>query len=127
MEKVIFAGPQITQLFQEQDCSTQLNSTERRVWKVSEDVCRNSLSNEKKENYSEFVKQLISSYSAIGCNMLWKLRILLLYSNFFVLKIRAPSRRNMAKCSISTFRKWKRGTVGCILLQSYRRDMKWRI
>jgi len=34
----IFICPQITQLFEEQDLSIKLNSTERRAWKASENV-----------------------------------------------------------------------------------------
>jgi hypothetical protein len=38
MKEGIFVGPQMTQLLAEQDCGTQLNSTERSAWKLSEDV-----------------------------------------------------------------------------------------
>jgi len=38
MKRGIFAAPQITRLFEEQDCSTKLNSTERRAWKLPEGV-----------------------------------------------------------------------------------------
>ena len=58
MKEGIFIGPQITQLFEGQDFTTKLYSTERRAWKALENVCRNSLSNEKVENYSEIVWEL---------------------------------------------------------------------
>jgi hypothetical protein len=40
MKEGIFVGPQMT-LFEDQDFSTKLNSTERRAWKAFENVCRN--------------------------------------------------------------------------------------
>jgi hypothetical protein len=47
MKERIFVGPQITQLFNDQDFSTKLTSTGRRAWKAIENVCRNFLVNEK--------------------------------------------------------------------------------
>jgi hypothetical protein len=46
MKEGIFVGPQIT-LFDDQHFSTKLTSTERRTWKVFENVFRNFLVNEK--------------------------------------------------------------------------------
>jgi hypothetical protein len=40
-EKEIFAGPQITQLFEDQYFSKHLNSTKIRAWKALEKACRN--------------------------------------------------------------------------------------
>jgi len=34
LKEGIFVGPQITQLFEDQDFSAALNSAERRAWKV---------------------------------------------------------------------------------------------
>jgi hypothetical protein len=63
----IFIGPQVTQLLKDQDFNTQLNLAERRSWKAFEkNVCRNFKHNEKVENYSEIVQELISSYSSLG-------------------------------------------------------------
>ena len=61
----VFVGPQITQLFEDQDCSIKLNSTERRAWKVFENVCTNFIGHEKAENCSEIVQQLFSPNSAV--------------------------------------------------------------
>jgi hypothetical protein len=58
-------NPQIKQLFEDQDFSAKLNSTERRAWKAFESIYRNFLGNEKVKNYSEIVQELISPYSAI--------------------------------------------------------------
>jgi hypothetical protein len=83
MKEVIVLGSQITELLEDQDFSTKLASTERTAWKVFQNVCRNVLGNEKAENCSETVQQLISSHSAIGCNMSLKLRFLLSHLDFF--------------------------------------------
>jgi len=70
MIKGISVGPQITQLLKDQDFNTKLNLAERRAWKAFEkSVCRNFLGNEKAENYSEIVHELVLSYSSLGCNM----------------------------------------------------------
>jgi hypothetical protein len=45
----VFFGQQITQLFEDQNLSTKLNSRERTTWMASENVCRNFLSNEKRK------------------------------------------------------------------------------
>jgi CRISPR/Cas system-associated protein Csx1 len=58
-KEVIIVVPQITQQFADHDFSTKLNSTERRAWKASENICRNFLRNEKAENHSEIVRELI--------------------------------------------------------------------
>jgi tRNA 2-selenouridine synthase SelU len=62
----IFIGPQIKQLFKDQDFSTKLNSTERRALNAFENTCRNFLGSEKVENCSAIVQELILSYSAVG-------------------------------------------------------------
>jgi hypothetical protein len=69
MKDGIFVGPQIKQLFEDHDFSTKLKATERRAWEASENVCGTFLGNEKAENYSDIVQDLISSYSAVGCHM----------------------------------------------------------
>jgi hypothetical protein len=55
----------ITQPFKGQDVSIILNTTRRRGRKAFENVCRIFLGNEKEENYSEIVQELISSYRAM--------------------------------------------------------------
>jgi hypothetical protein len=76
MKEEIFDGPQIKQLLEDHDFSTKLNATERRAWEASESVCRNILGNKEVDNYSGILQELISSHSAMGCNMSLKLRFL---------------------------------------------------
>ena len=47
MKEGIFVGPQITQLFEDQDFSTKLNYTDKRAWMAFENVCRNFPGKEK--------------------------------------------------------------------------------
>lgn len=54
---------------QRKDFRTKLNFKERRAWKAFEKFCRNFIGKEKEENYSEIMHDLISSRSAMGCNM----------------------------------------------------------
>ena len=61
----IFIGPQITQLFEDQDFSKKLNSTEWRAQKAFENVQKLS-GNEKVENDSETVQERTSLYCANG-------------------------------------------------------------
>jgi len=83
MKEGIFVGPQIKQIFEDQTFSTKLNFTERRAWKAFENIRINILGKERPENYSDTVQELISSYSAVGCNMSLKLHFLHSLPDFF--------------------------------------------
>jgi len=69
MKELIVFGPQLKQLIEDHNFSTKLNATERRAWLAFEIVCRNFLDCEKGKNYCEIVQEVISSYSAMGCNL----------------------------------------------------------
>ena len=98
MKERIFAAPQITQLFAEKDFRTKLHFKKSRAWEAFENFCRSFLGNEKDENYSEIVQDLISSQSAMGCNV--TLTRHFLHSNLeFFLKTWLPSPRDLAKIS----------------------------
>jgi hypothetical protein len=73
MKEGIFGGPHSTQPFEDQAFSTELISEERRAWKVFENFCRIFTGNEKAGHYSDIIQKLISSYSAVECNVLLKL------------------------------------------------------
>jgi len=103
LKKCIFIHPQMKQLFEDQDFSTKLNSTQRRAWKSSENACRNFLGKEKEENYSASVQEPISSHSSMGCNMSSKLHCLHSHSEFFFPKTWDPTLMNMMKGSIKIF------------------------
>ena len=74
-----------------------------------ETSAENLLSNEKEENYSEMMKQLISSHNAMGCNMSWKLNFLLSHFGFFFSKnFRAVSEEHGEKFHQHIFQTEKR-------------------
>jgi hypothetical protein len=91
MKEGIVVGLQIKQLFEDHDFSTKLNATERRAWEDSENVCRKFLGNEKAENYSDTVQELISSYSVMGCTMSMKLHFQHSHLNGFLENMEALS------------------------------------
>jgi hypothetical protein len=84
MKEGSFIGSQTRQLFENQDFSTELNSTERRAWKAFENICRNFLGNKKVESYSEIEQELISLYHAMVGNMSLKLNFLRYIRIFFL-------------------------------------------
>jgi len=124
-------GSQIKQLFGDQNLSTKLNAIERRTWEAFENVCKHFLGNKKTENYSENVQELISSYSATGCNMSLKLHFLHFYFNFF-LQMWEQSPMNLAKFPSRHFPHGKRYSgneskyIGWLLLKFHKGDTKWQ-
>jgi hypothetical protein len=100
----IFVGPRIKQLFENHDISTKLNATERRARKAFENVWRTFLGNEKADNYSDIVQELISSYSA--CNMSLKLHFMHSHLNFFFSENMGAISDKHGKTFIRTFPKW---------------------
>jgi len=125
-------GWQIKQLFEDQNPSIKLNAIERRAWEAFENVCKHFLGNKKAENYSENVQELISSYSATGCNMSLKLHFLHFYFNFFPENVTAVS-HELGKVSIQTFPTWKKAQwkteskyIRWLLLKFNNGDTKWQ-
>jgi len=106
----IFVGTQTKQIFEDQILCTKLNFTERRAWKAFGNFRRHFLDKERKENCSEIVQELISSYSAVGYNVSLKLHFLHSLSDFF-LNTSEPSPMDIAIDSISAFPKLERGGV----------------
>jgi hypothetical protein len=54
---------------EDQEFNTKLNSTKRTAWKTFEETSRNFPGNEKFENYSHEVQELISSHSVMWGNV----------------------------------------------------------
>ena len=91
MKEGIFVGSQTKQIFEDHTLSTKLNFTERRAWKAFENIRRHFLGKERMENYSEIVQELISSCSAMGCNVPLKLHFLHSLQDFFSVNMGAIS------------------------------------
>ena len=77
MKEGIFIGPQIKQLFEDQ----ALSNEELGIY--LETSAETFPRNEKAENYSEIGQELISSCSAVGCNVSLKLSVLHHHLDFF--------------------------------------------
>ena len=77
----IFIGPQIRELIQDKQFEEDLNVTERNAWLSFKRVCKDFLGNHKAANYQNVVKDLLTSYKGMRCNMSLKIRFL--ESNFF--------------------------------------------
>lgn len=87
----IFVGPQIRALFKDLDFKRKLNATESRAWSAFEKVCQQFLGNKRDTNYKGIVKELLSSYKAMGCNMSLKIHFLHSHLDFFPTNLGAVS------------------------------------
>jgi len=76
--------------------SFKLNATERRAWKEIENVCRKFRGNDKAENCTEIVQELVSPDSVMGCNTSLKVVVSLcrLKQSFSLHKDTTPPQSN---------------------------------
>ena len=87
----IFVGPQTRELMKDQNFDEQLNDLEQAAWLSFKKVCTEFLGNHKANNYSEIVKELMTSYKALGCNMSLKIHFLDSHLDFFPANLGAVS------------------------------------
>jgi len=73
IKECIFIGPQIRELMQDKQFDEDLNETERNVWLSFKRGCKDFLGNHKATNYQDVVKDLLTSYRTMGCNMSLKI------------------------------------------------------
>jgi len=73
IKESIFIGPQIRELMQEKPFDEDLNETERNEWLSFKRICKDFLGNHKAANYQDVVRELLTSYKAMGCNMSLKI------------------------------------------------------
>ena len=128
-----FVGPQIIQLFEDNDFSTKLNATERRAWEIFLKACRNFLGNKKAENYSKIAQDLISSCRVMGCNMSLKFHFFHSHLDFLPENLGAFSdesdesfHQDNAQMEKMYSGKYGPNMLGN-LLESYLADTNWRI
>ena len=72
----IFIGPQIKQLMQDKQFDDDLNETERNAWLSFKRNCKDFLGNHKAAKCQDVVQDLLTSYKAMGCNMILKIHFL---------------------------------------------------
>jgi len=91
IKDAIFIGPQIRELMQDRQFNKDLNETERNAWLSIMRICKDFLGNHKAATYQDVVQDLLTSYKAMGCNMILKIYFLELHLDFFFQKISAKS------------------------------------
>jgi len=79
----IFIGRLIRKLMQDKQVDEDLNETERNAWLSFKRICKDFLGNHKAANYQDVVQDLLTSYKAMGCNMILKIHFLESHLNFF--------------------------------------------
>ena len=79
----IFRGPQIRQLMQDKQFDEDLNETERKAWLSFKRICKDFLGNHKAAKYQDVVRDLLTLYKAMGCNMSLKIHFLESHLDFF--------------------------------------------
>jgi len=88
IKEVIFIGPQIRELMQDNQFDEDVNETERSAWLSFKRICKDSLGNRKAADYQDVVQDLLTSYKAMGCNMSLKIHFLESHLYFFPSKSR---------------------------------------
>ena len=60
-----------------------LNETERNAWLSFKRISKDFIGNHKAVNYQDVVQDLLTSYKAMGCNMILKIPFLESHMDFF--------------------------------------------
>ena len=81
----VFVGPQIRQLFKDQQFEAVLSDKEKAAWQPFEKFSNGFLGNFKAANFRELVLDLVDSYEQLECNMSLKMHFLFSHLNFFPL------------------------------------------
>ena len=72
----IFDGPQIRELINDSKFTDSLNNAERKAWSSYVKVVRNFRGKHTADNYPEIVKDMLTNFQKLGCNMSMKLHFL---------------------------------------------------
>ncbi|XP_054742067.1 uncharacterized protein LOC129247141 [Anastrepha obliqua] len=79
----ILVGPQIRKLMRDEKFTSKLSAVERRAWESFKSLCEKFLGNKKSSDYVEVVKEFLSAYEKMECNMSIKIHFLHSHLNFF--------------------------------------------
>ena len=79
----IFVGPQIREIFKDQNFDSILQGIEKEAWESFRAVVHSFLGNRRCENYHELVNNLLQKYQQMGCNMSLKIHFLHSHLDFF--------------------------------------------
>lgn len=79
MEKLkagVFDGPQIRTLMKDSNFTGSLNTIECKAWTSFVQVVKNFLGKHKADNYATLVKDMLTNFQKLGCNMSIKVHYL---------------------------------------------------
>lgn len=79
----IFVGPQIRNLFKDDNFDSVLEGKEKKAWDDFRLVANNFLGNKRSDSYAELIENMLSSYQKLGCNMSLKIHFLHSHLDFF--------------------------------------------
>lgn len=79
----IFVGPQIRNLFKDDNFDSVLEGKEKKAWDDFRLVAKNFLGNKRSDNYAELIENMLSSFQKLGCNMSLKIHFLHSHLDFF--------------------------------------------
>jgi hypothetical protein len=80
----VFTGPDIRSLFRVFIFERISTSDEQRAWHAFREVVTGFLGNKRANNYTDLVKELLSSYQKVGCNMSVKIHFLGSHPDYFL-------------------------------------------
>jgi len=112
IKESIFIGPHIRKLMQDEQFDEDLNETERNAWLSFKRICKGFLGNHKAANYQDVVQDVLTSYKAMGCNMILKIHFLESHLDISK-KISAKSVTNKVKDFTKILQLGKSGTKAC--------------
>jgi hypothetical protein len=84
IEECIFIGLQIRELLENKQFDEDLNEAERNTCLTFKRISNNFLGNQKAANYQNVVRNLLTSYKPMGCNMSLKIHFLESHLDFFL-------------------------------------------
>jgi len=87
----VIIGPQIRQLFKDQQFESVLSDKEKAAWQSCKKISNGFLGNFKAANFRELVQDLMDSYEQLGCNMSLKMHFLFSHLDFCPLNCGAVS------------------------------------
>ncbi|GBM17666.1 hypothetical protein AVEN_202829-1 [Araneus ventricosus] len=73
----MFIGPQIKEVFRDEEFEKKLSEAEKAAWLAFKSVCTHFLGNKKAENYEDLFGDMVKCFRVIGCNMSYTFWILL--------------------------------------------------
>jgi len=83
MQEGVFTGPDICSLLRDEVFQCIIMGDEQRAWHAFREVVTGFVGNRRADNYKDLVKELLSSYQQLGCNMSMKIHFLSSHLDFF--------------------------------------------